>query len=59
MVEAIVPRKPQTPSIPGKRFNDFFYRLSRAEEALGRYLSIPFGGSLLVVARRSSIRIKE
>ena len=57
--EAIIPRKPEIPQIPGGRVNDFLYRLSRAEEEIARYFTIPFGSSLLVVGKAGSAKRQD
>ena len=52
--EAIFGATPATPRVPPAWLNRSLYAISRAEEALVGRLPIPFGGSLLAVARRGS-----
>jgi 2-polyprenyl-3-methyl-5-hydroxy-6-metoxy-1,4-benzoquinol methylase len=51
--EALVPAKPESPTVPPGPVNRALYALSRLEERLLRGVPIPFGSSLLVVGRAS------
>jgi SAM-dependent methyltransferase len=51
LLEAVVSGEPASPKVPPAPINQMLYWLSRAEERLGSRLSIPFGSSLMVIAR--------
>ncbi len=52
--ETLSPREPQVPKVPATWINQLLYRFSRLEQAtLGR-LPMPFGSSLIVLARNAS-----
>lgn len=52
LVEALVPGKPISPTVPPLPLNRALYALSRLEERLIGGLPVPFGTSLLVVGGR-------
>jgi 2-polyprenyl-3-methyl-5-hydroxy-6-metoxy-1,4-benzoquinol methylase len=53
LAEALLPGKPDVPSVPPAPVNRALYALSRLEERLARVVRIPFGSSLLVVGARN------
>jgi SAM-dependent methyltransferase len=52
--EAVIPAPPVTPRIPSNAVNRLLYGLSIAEQRVIGAVPIPFGSSLIAVARRSS-----
>ena len=52
-VEGILASQPEPPTIPPRWINEPLYLLSRAEQRITRRLSLPFGSSLMVVARKA------
>ena len=53
MKEALIRGEPQPPGIGAAWINRFLLRLTLAEERIARPLRLPFGSSLMVIARRS------
>lgn len=49
--ERVFPRQPQVPTIPADWINESLYRFSRLEQSLLGRLPMPFGSSLMIVAR--------
>jgi len=52
--ESILPRPPQVPRVPPRWLNETLYFLSRAEQKSAGALHLPFGSSLLAIARKSA-----
>jgi 2-polyprenyl-3-methyl-5-hydroxy-6-metoxy-1,4-benzoquinol methylase len=50
--ERFFPARPSSPRVPAGWINRGLYRLSRAEQPIGRRLSVPFGSSLLTIVVR-------
>jgi SAM-dependent methyltransferase len=49
--EAFLPAEPSTPRVPPRWLNGFLYKLSRFEQKTLGSVGLPFGSSLLLVAR--------
>jgi SAM-dependent methyltransferase len=49
--EAMVPTEPASPKLPSGPINTALYGITRCEQALLRRVPVPFGGSLLAIAR--------
>jgi SAM-dependent methyltransferase len=53
--ETLLPRPPGVPKVPSRWINRILYRLSRAEQAILGRMPVPFGSSLMVLARNSTV----
>lgn len=51
--EWVLPATASPPTVPRAPINRFLYRLSRLEEGVSRHLRVPFGTSLIAVARHA------
>lgn len=52
LAQGLLPAPPATPRLPPRWINEGLYRYCQVERGVAKHLSIPFGSSLLVVARR-------
>ncbi|HMC54411.1 MAG TPA: class I SAM-dependent methyltransferase [Gemmatimonadaceae bacterium] len=52
VMELVHRRAPRAPRVPAQWINSLLYLVSRAEQRLSRSLSLPFGSSVLLVARK-------
>ena len=56
--EAIFQGRPAPPRIPPEPINQLLFRVTQLEERITRYLPLPFGSSLMIVARHASGPLK-